>query len=257
MRRLHGVSLQARERRSSIGGSGGPPPRALAYRWLAGEGLSLTGSRVDSWTDVIGGRTFLPVTPATSEFFSVPAHPGFRGAPVVQNNLTAAVSRAIAGVGADWIFLHSGAGMTVAWIAAATAAINLNTSGGGATAAGFNLRATSTDLARSRAGNGAATMYDLLSGSQVNRSVASLWCTSHKSSNSPQVRLLRGTNQIVSGSELVTPSSGNAAQGLEWRADVTTECSTAELLIYTDALTDAELSVLSRYAALRYGAVTG
>lgn len=233
------------------------PTRALVNRWRASSGVTTNAAGgVTAWADSVGGRTFAPVTPGTSEFRYVAAHAGFRGRPVIQNSMTSAVSRMLSGTGSDFAFLHSGAGSTIVWIAAATSAISLNTSGGSsATAAGVLLRANGSASARFRTGNGAAQVFDILPSGISNRSSPSLWVAVHKSSRSPAAELYRGTTSLGSSSEAATPTSGAAATGLELRCDVTTEISTAEILLYNDELTSAELSELATYAALTYDAI--
>ncbi len=231
------------------------PTRALTNLWSSDSGLVLTGSVVDSWTDSVGGAVFLPTTAGVTEWRYVAADSRFRGQPLVANNFAGNNGRMIAGAGTDWTFLHDGTGSTLVWIGIPGSSIALNTNGGGATAAGVNLRPTGSGSLRWRTNNGSATVFDCLVSGIANRSNPSLLLASHKTTAAPDASVYRGTSLLGTANEGAAVSTGAAAQGLEFYAVTTAEISAVELRVYNDVLTADERQQLALYAWQRYGVI--
>lgn len=200
------------------------------------------------------GHVFLPTTPLTTEMLYVANHPEFRGRPVVQNNIGASQGRVIAGTTADYNFLHDGTGGTAVLIGALSSSICLNTSGGGLTGRGFQLRPAGTTSFRVRIGNGVANICDLVPSAGVLPGNVGLWIGLYESARVPPIELYRGISSLGSTTEAAAPSVAASAQGLELMCNVATECSFAEVRIHSAALTLAEIEQYADYARQKYSA---
>lgn len=266
MRRL-GTANRLSRRSVKLGSSGvaslGVPDTIPdLFAWYRGDyGITLNGSNVSAWADQAPATVedAVQATAANQPPYVV-ADANYNGNSYV-GPLDGTADHFTAGVAADWEFLHTGAGMTVA-IAFRTGALgairrlfdNIN---GATTALGITcqLTAASPAVLYVISGNGAASVVSAGTAASITADTTYRLIFRHATANTPDWDLsLNGVT--TTGNNLNAPAAGAAAAtlniGRRSAGGQNFNGSFAEMIVYNRAISDAEKTTLNDYLVTRY-----
>lgn len=266
MRRL-GTGGRLSRRGVKLGSASGPVSLGVPdtipdlFAWYRGDyGITLNGSNVSAWADQSSPAVSMAQGTAGNQPPYVVADANYNGNSYV-GPLDGTADHLVAGAAADWEFLHTGAGMTIA-IAFRTGALgairrlfdNIN---GTSTALGITCLYTSASPAALSVviGNGAATVVSASTAASITATTTYRLIFRHATENTPDWDLsLNGVT--TTGNNAAAPGSGAAAAtlniGRRTGGIQLFDGSFAEMIVYNRAISDAEKTTLNDYLVTRY-----
>lgn len=247
---------------SGVASLGVPDTIPDLFAWYRGDyGITLNGSNVSAWAD----QATASVQDATQGTAAnqppyVVTDANYNGNSYV-GPLDGTADYLTAGAAADWEFLHTGAGMTVAIVfrTGALGAIrrlfdNIN---GTSTALGITCLYTSASPAALSVviGNGAAAVVSASTAASITADTTYRLIFRHATANTPDWDLsLNGVT--TTGNNLAAPGAGAAAAtiniGRRTGGVQYFNGSFAEIAVYNRAISDAEKTTLNDYLVTRY-----
>lgn len=233
------------------------------FAWYRGDyGITLNGSNVSAWADQAPLPTAQDATQGTaaSQPPYVVTDANYNGNSYV-GPLDGTADHLVAGAAADWEFMHTGAGVTVA-IAFRTGALgairrlfdNIN---GTSTALGVTCQMSSASPSALSLiiGNGTAAVVSASTAASLTADTTYRLIFRHATANTPDWDLsLNGVT--TTGNNLAAPGSGAAAAtiniGRRTGGVQYFNGSFAEIAIYNRSISDAEKTTLNDYLVTRY-----